>query len=119
MARGLAGLRTVAETAPLLGMLSTVWSMAKWSRMGCALNFGDAADGPAETFVPMALGLAVGIVASLGYRFLTAWKAGLDAEMRIAVCSLRRHVFVPRPGNIGACETMAQIARNFPPDGHP
>lgn len=88
MARGLAGLRTVAETAPLLGMLSTVWSIAEWSRIRCIPDCGDVSGGPAETLITMAFGLAVGIAASLGYGYLSARMAGLHGEMRIAAGAL-------------------------------
>jgi len=89
MARGLAGLRTVAGTAPLVGMLGTVWSIAEWSSIRCVPDCGDVAGSPAEIFVPMAFGLAVGIVASWGYRYLTARMAGFDVEMRNAALSGR------------------------------
>ncbi len=88
MARGLAGLRAVAETAPLLGMLGTVWSVIVGSRCCCVEQYGDVSDGISETFVLLALGLAVGIVASVAYHYLSTRLADLDAELQNAARSL-------------------------------
>jgi hypothetical protein len=62
--------------------------MAEWSRIHCVPDCGDVSGSPAETLVPMAFGLAVGIAASWGYRYLSARMAEFEVEMRNAARAL-------------------------------
>jgi len=90
MARGLAGLATVAATAPVLGAAGTVWPVIEWSRLPPPGPYDCLSGGVSEAYIVLAFGLAVGIVASWCYRYLTARMDGFDVEMRHAARALPR-----------------------------
>ncbi|SPF46883.1 exported hypothetical protein [Candidatus Sulfopaludibacter sp. SbA4] len=91
MARGLCGLATVASTGPFAGMIGTVWGIYgsfpacgadQWTCMAAIAEL------LSESIMPAALGLAVAIAASWGYKHLSARMAEFDIEMRGAVRGL-------------------------------
>lgn len=66
-------LGTVAETAPLLGLLGTVWGMIKVFNAIVTQGVGDPgvlAGGISQALITTAAGLSVAIVAKIAYRFL-------------------------------------------------
>jgi biopolymer transport protein ExbB/TolQ len=85
MTRGLAGLATVAATAPWIGLFGTIENVAR------ALSFGIT--GPRSAWMPAvagalsasismtALGLGVGLASLWCYRYLTGNLEALDREM--------------------------------------
>ena len=78
LGRGINSLATVAAVAPLLGTLATldgfVGAFRTCGRSETSPIVAALAGGFAEAFVPVSLGLAVGILASVFYRhLLTRW----------------------------------------------
>jgi biopolymer transport protein ExbB/TolQ len=106
MTRGLCGLATVAATAPFVGMIGTCWGVVN-SFPGCGGNKSTCMAAVAallsESIMPAALGLAVAITASWGYKHLNGRMADFDAEMQDAVGNLpgllwKSRVSSPRRG---------------------
>ena len=91
MRRGLCGLATVAATAPFVGMIGAVWGIAH-SFPPCGTEkstcMAAIAERLSESIMPAALGLAVAITASSGYKYLSARMTDIDIEMRNAVRNL-------------------------------
>jgi biopolymer transport protein ExbB/TolQ len=91
MAHDLYGLATVAATAPFVGMIGTVWGIVN-SFPGCggekSACMAAVAELLSESIMPAALGLAVAITTSWGYKHLSARMAEFDIEMRNAVRDL-------------------------------
>ncbi len=91
MARGLGGLATVAATAPLVGMLGNIIGIynsfpacgtEKTTYMAIVMGL------LGQSIAPAALGLAVAIIAAVGWRYLGGRMAEFDAEMKEAVLDL-------------------------------
>lgn len=95
MARGLSGLATVAATAPFVGMFGTVAGIFN-SFPGCGADKATCMAAIVNllslSMVPAALGLAVAITASSGYKHLSARLANFDAEMENAVRDLSQYL---------------------------
>jgi biopolymer transport protein ExbB/TolQ len=91
MKRGVNCLATVAAVAPLLGILITVDGIVG-SFIGCggekSICMATVVDRLANAIARGAIGLLVGILASLYYRYLQAKLEGLDMEMRNATLEL-------------------------------
>jgi biopolymer transport protein ExbB/biopolymer transport protein TolQ len=94
MARGLACLGTVAATAPFVGAFGAVAGVVHQIGYSSAC-FGVGLGDLSETCWIAEFGLAVGILASWGYRHLSARMAGFDVEMRSAALAL--------PDQLAAC----------------
>jgi biopolymer transport protein ExbB/TolQ len=87
MARGLDGLATVAATAPFLGQLGTVsgiFGSFRGVNADKRTIMAALAHDLSKAMVPAALGLAVAIQASAGYRYLRSCLADFDIEMNHA-----------------------------------
>jgi biopolymer transport protein ExbB/TolQ len=80
--RGAASLKAIACIAPLLGIFGTTIGLIHWYAMS-AFDRGEAAGGPAEAFVLIALSLPIAIVACAGFQAKT-----FDLEMRAATLDL-------------------------------
>jgi len=98
---GLAGLATVAATAPFVGMFGTVLGIVNAFRGGSmektamlAMINRNLADG----IVPTACGLLVAVPALAGYQYLRSRVEVLDREMENASLEL-----VNRLGRLGRC----------------
>jgi biopolymer transport protein ExbB/TolQ len=74
--------RGAACIAPLLGIFGTTIGLIHWYAMS-AFDRGEAAGGPAEAFVLIALSLPIAIVACAGFQAKT-----FDLEMRAATLDL-------------------------------
>lgn len=74
--KNMATLATISGAAPMLGFLGTVAGMIRafynLSQAGANVNPGMLAGGIYEALVTTAFGLAVGIVAYIGYNYLTS-----------------------------------------------
>jgi len=85
MTRGLNSPATIATTAPLLGVLASCFGIASAFK-GCGGEkwtcLAGTVEGLSEALIPTAFGLAVAIVASLGYRSLRACVDRFEVEMR-------------------------------------
>ncbi len=98
MARGVSGLATVAATAPFIGMFGNIIGIYN-SFPGCgtekttymAIVMGLLG----RSLIPTALGLAVAIMAAVGWRYLGGRLAEFDAGMAEAVLDL--------PGWLSGC----------------
>ena len=92
LGRGITGLRTVACTAPLLGIFGTgvLLRSALHSAAGC--GYGDCAGGVAETFFPLALSLLVSVLASGGMHYLRRQIEGLGLDMHVGILNLLDHL---------------------------
>jgi biopolymer transport protein ExbB/TolQ len=91
MGRGLSGLATVAATAPFLGMFGTVVGIVN-SFVGCdgekSVRLAAVVNLLSQSMIPAAYGLALAIVASWGYKHLSARLSEFDREMCKAVSDL-------------------------------
>jgi biopolymer transport protein ExbB/TolQ len=90
LGRGTTGLRAIACTAPLLGLLGTVVLFVNALRSYSIRNFAqcDCAGGVAETLVPLALSLNVAVFAAAAFRYLSDRIEVLDFQMRMATLDL-------------------------------
>jgi biopolymer transport protein ExbB/TolQ len=90
LARGLSGLATVAATALFVGIEGALWGIVNsFKSPGChSTGLGAVAGGISESMELLALGLAVAIIASTGYQYLSAQLAELDVEMQVAAQAL-------------------------------
>jgi biopolymer transport protein ExbB/TolQ len=79
--RGVASLKAIACISPLLGIFGTTIGLIHWYRSS-AFDRGEAAGGPAEAFVLIALSLPVAIVACAGFHYLNYQVEIFDLEMR-------------------------------------
>jgi biopolymer transport protein TolQ len=91
MAGRLSGLATVAATAPFVGMVGTVRGIVG-SFLGCGCEksamVAAIARNMSQSMIPAAYGLALALVASWGYKYLSARLSEFDGEMRNAVTDL-------------------------------
>jgi len=84
MEKYLNSLGTVAETAPLLGLLGTVWGMIKVFSAIVREGVGDPsvlAGGISQALVTTAAGLLVAIIAKIAYRYLHGRVSVLVVDM--------------------------------------
>ena len=82
--RHLVWLSTVAQAAPLLGLLGTVLGMIKVFSSISIAGLGDPqalSEGISEAMITTAVGLGIGIPALVAYNFLTARAESLIAEI--------------------------------------
>lgn len=82
------GLATVAHVAPALGLLGTILGMirmlAVFQQKGPLIHAGDLMAGLLEALYPAATGLAIGILAYVGYNFLVSRIQSIEADMERA-----------------------------------
>jgi biopolymer transport protein ExbB len=82
--RHLVWLQTIAQAAPLLGLLGTVLGMIKVFASISISGLGDPqalSEGISEAMITTAVGLAIGIPTLVAYNFLTARAEGLVTEI--------------------------------------
>jgi biopolymer transport protein ExbB len=86
------GLATVAHVAPALGLLGTILGMmrmlAVFQQKGPLIHAGDLMAGLLEALYPAAAGIAIGILAFVGYNFLAARIASIVADMELAAADI-------------------------------
>jgi biopolymer transport protein ExbB/TolQ len=85
--RGVVSLKAIACIAPLLGIFGTTIGLIHWYAMS-AFDRGEAADGPAEAFVLIALSLPVAIAACAAFHYLKYQAKTFDLEMRAETLNL-------------------------------
>jgi biopolymer transport protein ExbB/TolQ len=85
--RGIVSLKATACISPLLGMFGTTIGLIDWYAMS-AFDRGEAAGGPAEAFVLIALSLPIAIVACAGFHYLKYQAKTFDLEMRAETLNL-------------------------------
>jgi len=88
MEKNLAGLATIAGTAPMIGFLGTVVGMIKafftMSNAGNNIEPGMLAGGIYQALMTTAAGLTVGIIALIGYNFLVSQISKVVYKMEAA-----------------------------------
>ena len=94
LGRGTMGLRTIARTAPLLGLFGTAVLLVNALRAASFPGYStcDCAGGVAETIVPLALSFPVTIFASIGLHCLGRKIEALDLEMRCGTLDVLDHL---------------------------
>ena len=90
LGRGCWSLRAIARTAPLVGMLGSLFLFIEAFRVYDPVSAAtcDCAGGPAEAFVPFALGLPVSLLATAGWRYINHQVEAIELEMRVATIEL-------------------------------
>lgn len=82
--RHLVWLQTIAQVAPLLGLLGTVLGMIKVFASISIAGLGDPqalSEGISEAMITTAVGLAIGIPTLVAYNYLTSKSEGLITEI--------------------------------------
>jgi biopolymer transport protein ExbB/TolQ len=91
MKRGLHSLASIAFSAPLVGLLGTLWGIVgsfrgiageRWS------DYADIVNGLSQSLLPAALGILVAVIAFGGYRYFLDRLDEFDVEMKIASLQL-------------------------------
>lgn len=92
MRKPLRGLACIAYSAPMVGMLGTCFGLIDAFRGWCPNFPGGVLGGLAEGFVPLALGLSLGLPAFWAYRYLSHSADQLDLEMAYASSQVSRYL---------------------------
>ena len=91
MKRGLYSLASIAFSAPLVGVLGTLWGIVGSFRgisSGIWSEYADIVNGLSQSLVPAALGILVAVVAFCGHRYFLGRLDDFDVEMEIASLQL-------------------------------
>jgi biopolymer transport protein ExbB len=111
MRRGLNGLATIASVAPLLGMLITVEGIVS-SFVGCGGQkwtcLAVIVENLSKAVVRAALGLLVGILSLVCYRYLRDRFADLTVEMENATLALANTIAAMRPSGVRAVDRQPE-----------